>query len=130
MIVFHSLQVLYCFFFIFGYKYTIEKHENCGLWFLCCCICCSPLGLLICQIVALAMVGQEEDQPIYFIWVLNDTLITALSMTVFMYRTWENDRHKKRMNAENEALEKAEDKLKLEEDQEEEKAVAVVKDCV
>eukprot|EP00352_Strombidinopsis_acuminata_P007252 CAMPEP_0176372114 /NCGR_PEP_ID=MMETSP0126-20121128/25168_1 /TAXON_ID=141414 ORGANISM="Strombidinopsis acuminatum, Strain SPMC142" /NCGR_SAMPLE_ID=MMETSP0126 /ASSEMBLY_ACC=CAM_ASM_000229 /LENGTH=76 /DNA_ID=CAMNT_0017731835 /DNA_START=850 /DNA_END=1080 /DNA_ORIENTATION=+ len=76
------------------------------------------------------MVGQEEDQPIYFIWVLNDTLITALSMTVFMYRTWENDRHKKRMNAENEALEKAEDKLKLEEDQEEEKAVAVVKDCV
>jgi len=63
------------------------------------------LILLICQIVALASLDQAND-PLGFIWVLNDTLITTLSMMIFIYRTWENDRIKKKMAADLEAIEK------------------------
>lgn len=82
----------------------MQKKENIGLWGLCCCICCSPLILLICQIIAMASLEQAND-PLSFIWVLNDTLITTLSMMIFIYRTYENDKIKKKMTADQEALE-------------------------
>jgi len=99
MIVFHVMQVIYVTAFIFKYVYFFEKHENIGLWGLCCCICCSPLILLICQITALAMYGEEEESPVIFIWVLADTLISTLSMALMIFRTWENDRYKKGMKS-------------------------------
>lgn len=48
---------------------------------------------------------EQANDPLSFIWVLNDTLITTLSMMIFIYRTYENDKIKKKMTADQEALE-------------------------